>query len=164
MNSNIPFVRQVAWISLLPQLVLGGIFIVLWNILDAEMPIINGSLTYLVLSFGLRMLIPHSHKHGIILLKQEKYLDAIVHFEKSYNFFTRNNWIDKYRYLTLLSSSKISYKEMALINIAFCYGQSGNGIKSKEYYERTLKEFPTSTLAKTAIKLINAIDHSPIKK
>ena len=51
----------------------------------------------------------------------------------SYNeFFKRYNWIDKYRFVVLLSLSRISYTEMALANIAFCHGQLGEGGKSKE--------------------------------
>lgn len=92
------------------------------------------------------------------LTKQEKYLDAIPHFEKSYDFFKKHNWLDKYRYLTLLSSSKMAYREMALNNIAFCYGQAGDGIRSKEYYEKTLREFPDNGMAKVGLKMLNAMN------
>jgi hypothetical protein len=46
---------------------------------------------------------------------------------------------------------------MALCNIAFCYGQTGNGEKSEYYYNVTLKEFPNSLLAKAALNMINAV-------
>ena len=36
---------------------------------------------------------------------------------------------------------------MGLCNIAYCYGQIGDGQKAKEYYEKTLAEFPESGLA-----------------
>ncbi|PHQ61052.1 MAG: hypothetical protein COC08_06375 [Maribacter sp.] len=52
----------------------------------------------------------------------------------------------------------MSYREMALANIGFCYSQIGDGIKSKEYYERTLKEFPESGLAKSALKMMSAME------
>ena len=45
--------------------------------------------------------------------------EAINEFQKSYDFFEKNQWVDKYRYLTLLTASKSSYREMALNNIAF---------------------------------------------
>jgi tetratricopeptide (TPR) repeat protein len=83
--------------------------------------------------------------------------EAISNFEKSYEFFKKYHWLDKFRYLFLLSSSKISYKEMALCNIAFCYGQIGNGEKLEHYYNLTLKEFPDSFLAKSALNVINSI-------
>jgi hypothetical protein len=51
----------------------------------------------------------------------------------------------------------MSYKEMALNNIAFCYGQLGKGKLSKEYYEKTLDEFPESGIAKAGLRLINSV-------
>lgn len=90
------------------------------------------------------------------MVNQQKFPDAVTYFENSYNFFNRNSWIDKYRFATLLSSSKMSYKEMALNNIAFCYAQSGNGVKSKEHYEKTLLEFPNSGIAKAGLNVLIA--------
>ena len=45
---------------------------------------------------------------------------------------------------------------MALNNIAFCYGQLGDGEKAKEYYERTLNEFPDSGIARAGLRLLNS--------
>ena len=47
---------------------------------------------------------------------------------------------------------------MALLNIAFCYGQIDQGKKSKEFYQRTLNEFPNSSLAASALKMIGSIE------
>jgi tetratricopeptide (TPR) repeat protein len=91
------------------------------------------------------------------LIKEGKFEEAIACFEKSYHFFSRNSWIDKYRYVTLFSASKMSYKEMALCNIAFCYSQVNEGLKAIEYYERTLQEFPENGLAKTGLKMLNSV-------
>ena len=45
---------------------------------------------------------------------------------------------------------------MALANIAFCYGQLGEGAKSKEYYENILKVFPDSQIAIVSLKMFDA--------
>ena len=45
---------------------------------------------------------------------------------------------------------------MGLCNIAFCYAQTNNGQKAKEYYELALKEFPASDLASSGLKMITA--------
>ena len=110
----------------------------------------------MVLSYVLRTLIPKDHRNGMKKVKTEDFRNAIPDFEKSYDYFQKNDWIDKYRFLVLLSSSRISYKEMALNNIAFCYGQIGQGEKSREYYERTLKEYPDSGIAKAGLRLLNS--------
>ncbi len=114
----------------------------------------------MLISFLLRKLVPKDHRKDIKKVNSGNFKEAIGDFEKSYNFFERNEWIDKYRFITLLSSSKMHYREMALANIAFCYGQIGNGEESKTYYERTLKEFPENVLAKSALKMISSIENN----
>jgi len=159
MSSKIPTVKQISWISIIPQLIIMGIIISLWYFFYPEKAVLFGSLTFLTISLSLRYLIPKNHRKGISNVKKGYFKDAISNFKKSYEFFNKNKWIDKYRFLTLLSSSRISYKEMALNNIAFCYGQIGNGIKSKEFYERTLKEYPESGLARAGLNLLNSISN-----
>jgi tetratricopeptide (TPR) repeat protein len=156
MATNVPIVRQIAWISLIPQLLLMGLLIYIFHLLELEYALLYGAATYLVLSFVLRNFVTKDHGQGMKLVKQQKFVEAIPFFEKSVDFFTRNTWVDKYRFLTLLSSSKMTYKEMGLCNIAFCYSQTNNGQKAKEYYELTLKEFPENGLATAGLKLINS--------
>ena len=157
MSSRVPTVKQIAWISLLPQLLVMAFLIFVAYQLHPKDGIIFGTLAYLIISFSLRILIPKHHRIGMKKVKTEDFENAIPDFENSYDFFTKYDWVDKYRYFTLLSSSQMSYKEMALNNIAFCYGQMGNGIKSKEYYERTLKEYPNSGIAKAGLRLLNSM-------
>jgi hypothetical protein len=157
MSSNVPTARQVAWISIIPQLSLMGFLIFVSYLLDFKDFFLVGVLSYLVISILLRNIIPRAHKSGMALVRKEQFLEAIPHFERSYEFFKRNEWIDKFRYITLLSSSKMSYKEMALNNIAFCFGQAGDGVKAREFYERTLREFPESGMAKAGLRLLNSV-------
>lgn len=46
---------------------------------------------------------------------------------------------------------------MGLGNIAFCYSQTSNGQKAKEYYERVLKEFPGNGFAIAGLNMINSL-------
>jgi len=156
MSSKTPTVRQVAWISLVPQLTFMGLLICGFFIFKSSEPVLHGTLTYLAISFGLRTFIPKDHRQGLSLVKEQRFSDAIAYFQKSYDFFSKNIWIDKYRFLTLLSSSRISYREMALCNIAFCYSQIGDGKTAIEYYTRTLNEFPDSGLAQTALRMLHS--------
>ncbi len=157
MSSKIPTVRQIAWISILPHLCVMAVLMYIAYLLDFKEFIFVGAFAYLLLSILLRNLLGKEHRKGVALFKKEQFLEAIPYFEKSYNFFKRNDWIDKYRYITLLSSSKMTYKEMALNNIAFCFGQAGDGVKAREFYERTLREFPESGMAKAGLRLLNSV-------
>lgn len=157
MASGKPIVRQVAWLSLIPQmLVLFGI-IFLFRQLGIVEPIVTGAAAYLIILLVLRKRVALDHRKGINLFKKSAYAEAIPHFEKSYAFFNKHSWIDRWRYIVLLSSSKISYREMALLNIAFCHGQTGNGPESKKVYEQTLQEFPDSEMAKAALNMIESV-------
>ncbi|NRD19492.1 hypothetical protein HNV08_05490 [Winogradskyella eckloniae] len=160
MSAKVPTVRQTNWISIIPHFIVMGIIILIWYQFHPENAFLYGALTYLVISIALRNFIARDHRKGIKNNHAEKFKAAISDFEKSYAFFKKNEWIDQYRFVTLLSSSKISYREMALANIGFCYAQIGDGVNSKAYYERTLKEFPESVLAKTALKMMSAMENS----
>jgi tetratricopeptide (TPR) repeat protein len=156
MASKIPIVRQIAWLSLLPHLALIVFIIILARIIGFQNYVMAGAIIYLTISFLVRFGVPSHHRKGIALFKKGSFMEAIPFFEKSYVFFKKNEWIDKYRYITLLSSSRISYTEMALLNIAFCYGQSGNGKESKDYYEKVLSEFPNSEIAKVSLRMFES--------
>jgi TolA-binding protein len=59
----------------------------------------------------------------------------------------------------MMSPSAISYREMALVNIAFSVSQLGQGTDAKEYYQRALDEFPNSAMAKAALRLIESVEN-----
>ena len=160
MASSVPTVKQIAWISLVPQLILMGIIMFGYDLLGFEDPYFYGAMTYLILSITLRNIIATDHRKAIRLVKRNDFTNAIPLFEKSIAFFTKNSWVDKYRLLTLLSSSKMTYKEMALCNIAFCYSQTGNGQKAKDFYEQVIKEFPESGLAIAGLNMITSFQQA----
>ncbi len=157
MAGKVPFVRQVGWLSVLPQLVvLVALMAIFWRFRGEE-AVLPAALTYLALSMGLRYGISRAHRKGVRLMRRGAFKEAIPYFEESYSFFSRYAWVDRWRYITLLSSSAISYREMALCNIAFCYGQSGDGPNCKKYYEKALAEFPDSAIARASLKMFEAL-------
>lgn len=155
MSANISVVRKIAWLALIPQFLFAILLIFFWHQLRAPDPPLYGLITYLLISFALRTFIPHNHNKGMKLVKQDKFEEAIIHFEKSYEFFVRHEWLDKYRYIMLLSSSAMSYREMSLTNIGLCYAQLGDSQLAKKYYEKTLEEFPESEIAKSGLNLLD---------
>lgn len=154
MESKLPIVKQMAWLSILPQMMVLIIIALIQYQIDQEKFILYTGITYLAILFFLRFVIPSKHRKGIRLFKQRKFKKAIPYFQQSYKFFKKNNWIDKYRYLTLLSSSRISYTELALLNEAFCLLQIGEKEEAIRKYEDVLEEFPDSQIAKSALKLL----------
>ena len=157
MASNVPTMGQISLISLIPQLLLIALFTYFYYDLDFTFAFLLGAITYSVLALSLRNFIAKNHRQGFQLVEQHKFAEAIPMFEKSVYFFTQHAWVDKYRFLTLLSSSKLTYKEMGLCNIAFCYSQTNNGQKAKEYFELILKEFPNNGMAITGLRMLNSM-------
>jgi hypothetical protein len=84
---------------------------------------ILGAAAYLTYSLGSRMLISRAHRRGMRLYRSQQYAAAINAYKESYDFFARHTWIDRFRAITMMSASAISYREMALCNIAFCYSR-----------------------------------------
>ena len=161
MSSGKPIIRQISWLFVIPQFLLMGLLILLFGILIKPFiaALYMALFIYLLISYSLRLGIPRSHRKGVSYFKENRYSLALEEFKKSYEFFTEHIWIDKYRFITLMSASKISYTEMALLNIAFCYGQMGQGEMSKKYYEISLHEFPDSQIAKTSLNMISSFEN-----
>ncbi len=159
MFSGKPVVYQVTWISLVIQLVvLQVIIFCLSFFVEPYSSAVNiGIILYLFLFLLVRCLVPRNHRKGMRFVKKEDYVRAVEEFEKSYDFFTKYAWIDKYRYFVLLSHSSMCYKEMALVNIAYCYTQCGDGNRAREYYVETLRQFPDNEMAKSALRMLDSV-------
>jgi tetratricopeptide (TPR) repeat protein len=146
----------------IPQLLALGLLIALSTALFWDsMGWFSGSLgavLFLCYSQGSRWLLLTHHRQGMQLTKQGNFSGAIAAFEKSYVFFSKHPWLDYYRSLTMMTPVLQSYREMALINIAYCYAQLGDKQQTKAYYERTLKEFPNSGMAQSAMQFIHLIE------
>jgi len=151
-----PTSRPIAWISVIPQFVVMGVITFLWAQTNTENYFLYGALTYLVLSQLTKRVLAKSHRKGIRNTRKGNFSEAIPYFKKSYDFFNKSEWIDKYRSITLLSAAQMRYKEMALVNIAFSYSQLGDGKSSRSYYEQCLKEFPDNGMAHAALNMLNA--------
>jgi tetratricopeptide (TPR) repeat protein len=168
MSSSVPTVRQFSWTAIPPQLITIAIFSIVAHHLGFDdylgihgvfANIIYGAMGQIILWIIIRNTYAKFHKQRMDLAKQEKYADAIPLFADSYEMLLKYSWVDKYRHF-LGSSSKITYKEMDLNNIAFCYGQIGEKEKSIEYYRRGLTEYPDSSIAKAALNMIETMTNS----
>lgn len=47
--------------------------------------------------------------------------NALNAFQRSYVFFSKHYWIDRFRFITMFTSSAISFRDMALNNMGVCY-------------------------------------------
>ena len=155
----LPVIHEIAWVSLLLQLAIVGILVVLAGNVGVDKPILAATLIYLILAAIIRLTLTNHQRRGMALARDGQIDEAIPEFQRSYEFFSRYRWLDDWRYLALLSTSKVCYREMALLNMAYCDLWNDHGEAAVRTYLRTVEEFPDSGLAWTGIKLFQAGGH-----
>lgn len=154
MASKIPLRGRISWLALIPQvLILFGIGAGYYFLWPKELYFKTFG-TYFVIALLLGNLVPFYHRKAIRLVKKNKWEEAIPCFQLSYKFFKKHQWVDRFKCVTVMSSSIASYKEMALVNEAFCLSQIDKKQESIYKYEEALKEFPESGIAFAALKLL----------
>lgn len=161
MRQRGPVVAQTSWLAVSLHLVVAGTLVVA-SIVAASASgfIMLGAVPYLGYALIARAAVPRAHRRGVALVHRGEFTEAIQCFLRSYGFFTDHAWVDKYRFLTCASASAIGYREMALVNIGFCYSQIQDGTNSRLYYERALAEFPGSAIAQAALNMLSAGERS----
>jgi tetratricopeptide (TPR) repeat protein len=157
MSSRIPVTRQISWLAVLPQVAAGAAAGILGWLLAGRYGLMWGGAVYLLYSVGSRRLFPQAHRAGIKLMRQERFEQAIPKFQESVAFFERYPWVDRFRSIVLMSPSAISYREMALVNMAFCYTQIGNGEQGRLIYQKCLERFPNSGIAASALRMLDSV-------
>ncbi len=162
MSSEVPLVHQVnvrmAFLNLFILLICVAIAaLLLWERL-AYFSLVVGALVCLVYAVIASELLLSHHNMGMRMLKQRRFAEAIESFQRSYDFFTRHTWIDRYRAIVLLRSTHQTFREIALLNIAACHGYLGSKAQMKAFYERVRHEFPGSSMAASALQFIAMIE------
>lgn len=148
MASRIPVIRNTNYFYFIPQI---AILIVIVSILyysGSEHYLIIGLSLYFLISIYLKVLIPKWHRKGIFYLRKGNLQNAILAFQKSYEFFQRNLWVDQYRAFTLFSTSQFSYSEMALMNIIWCFEQLGDKKNASKYHKLLKNKYPDNKFSR----------------
>lgn len=136
-----------------------GLILLLWKVLFPhrfDQAVVYGALGYLVYSFGSKAILLRHHRRGMNLSKLKRFREAIPEFQSSYLFLSKYSWVDKYRFITMLDSSAVPYREMALCNVAFLYVQIEEKASAEKYYRQALEEFPESVMAKSGLEYVES--------
>jgi hypothetical protein len=162
MSSQVPFVKQeTVWLAIVPHILVIGILCMIYHQWDRKNYFAFAFITYLIIWYGLRTIAyPRDVHKSIRLIKEEKFGEAIPYIERSIQYYNKHSWIDKYRFLLMVSSSKRGIRESSICNLGFCLLQSGNAKAAKEVYEDVLRQYPENTIAKIQLKTINTVANS----
>ena len=158
--SRVPVVREVAWVSLIPQLfIFAGLSAAVYLILPyptTDIAVMMGAVLFILWSFLARAVLTRAHRSGVRLMKKGRFREATPKFQAALAFFERYPWVDKFRYVVIFSNNRLSYREMALCNIAFAHAQLGEGPQAKVIYERVLAEYPDNGIARSSLNMLRA--------
>lgn len=154
--SKTPIVRPVSWLKAGITLGVLALFVFVGWTLSRTNGVFVGAVVYVVLSQVLRRLIASHHRKAIGHCKRQEFEQAIPEFKKSLAFFRGNEWVDRFRAITMLSAAGVSYREMAMVGLGFCYAQIGDGVNARRSYEQCLLDFPDNGMAEAALRMLNA--------
>ena len=162
MSSKVPFVKQeTVWLAVVPHILFIGILCMVYYQWDRKNYFVFGFITYLIIWYGLRtMAFPKDVHKSIRLIKEEKFGEAIPYIERSIEFYDKHSWIDKYRFLLMVSSSKRGIRESSICNLGFCLLQTGQVKAAKKVYEEVLRQYPENTVAQVQLRTINTVTNS----
>jgi tetratricopeptide (TPR) repeat protein len=164
MSSKVPFVKkEIAWLSLIPRLLYLGLLCLAFYPLDKKNFFIYAIIVHSIITFGLRKLaFPAVVHSSVALIKEAKFEEAIPYIKESIDYYDKRPWIDKYRFLLMVSSSKQCIMELLLCNLAFCHLQIGDVKVAKLTYEEVLSRYPENPNARVQLQTINAVATNPM--
>lgn len=145
-------------LSFIPHILFVLAFACIAHILHLQSPLLvgtfTGSLAYIAAASLLKRIIPTHHRRALKYLKKLDFQKAAENFEQSYLFFKKHPYLDKFRVFTILSASKLSYHDLALLNMAYCHFQLGQKKKSRICYQKILQKNPKNKFAQAGLEKI----------
>lgn len=157
--------RPISWLGLAAQLSVYAVVVTLaiQVIPNREHGVIIAMAICLGYTCIMRYTVLANHRRGVRLTHQGRFEEAIELHQKSLDFFVRHQWIDRYRAVVLMSAAALSYREIALCNIAFCYMQTGREDQADACYCQALQLNPDNWLALSGQRLIETLSgDSPV--
>lgn len=135
---QIKVIRPRNYLYELLVIINGLILIGIWWIFlqSARKATLAGCLSYLFLAWCLRFIFQKYHMNGMKFMRAKNFSDAAAAFQQSHNFFEKHPSIDKYRFITMFSTSAIPYRQMALNNLGICYLHMGEDAKALDAFKK----------------------------
>jgi tetratricopeptide (TPR) repeat protein len=151
-QTRAPLSRQFNILGILCQLAVLGLIALGFYFIDPANFFFYALFAYFGLTLALHYLVPAHQRRGLALVNRREFAEAIPEFEESYRFFKRHAWVDRFRFITVLDSSRLSYAELALLNRAHCLLMCGRRTEAIRAYRELLEEFPANEAAKKALQ------------
>ena len=150
------FIKQIHPLMLLYQFAIVGLigFILMMFNFAQQDALFYAVLLYFILFYTIRTIFTYNHRLGIRSYRKKEYDQAVDYFRKSGEFFDAHPKLDRYRFATLFSVSRLSYRELAESNAGFCYVYAGKLPEAEEAFRRALEINPSNPMAQSALEAI----------
>ncbi len=157
-----PLINYVSWKSVVPPLLAAAVLILLAHYVlplrDLAEAFAVGGGIFVVYTFGSRFFIASDNRRGLKAMARQDFDAALEHFGQSYAYFSKHSWLDRYRSITLMSSSLWSYREIALMNILTVHVRKKDFAAATRACRRVLEEFPDNQIAQSTYEMLTS-DH-----
>ena len=162
MTTGQPTISQVSWSALLKMLLvyiaLGLLLVFVWQYEPPFAHYIALVVLALFICGFIATLFPPHFRRAARAQKKGDLDSAIAEMEACLAFFQRHPWIDRHRWIVTLNSSAISYREMALLNIAAFQTLARRKEEAKAAYRRVIELFPNSVVGRQALTAIETFE------
>lgn len=153
MGTKVPVVGNTRWLMVLPPLAVLGALIALSGLAFGwvwwSMLIAFG--VWLAYTFTARWVWVRHHRAGLRALQAGRWEEAIECYRRGEALFREKPWIDRWRPLTLMTASAMSFTEVAVNNIGVAQLQAEDALAAEATFERGLAEFPDSIVMQNAL-------------
>jgi hypothetical protein len=145
----------IGWLAIPMQIVIVAVLSILYSLLGSSNPIVLGLITYIIAAIVLRIWMTRHLRRGDRLVRLGRYTEGAFAYQDGYELFNRYPWLDEFRLAFMLTHGRFCYREIALINEAHCRLWNDEVESAVSLYLRTTEEFPSNTIAWSAIKLFD---------
>ena len=159
MSSKVPLAKQETdLLAFIPRILFIAILCFCFYPLEKKFFLLIAVFAYLMLvQLSRFFFLPNVLYKSTGLIRKANFEMAIPVIKECIEYFRKRDWVDKYRFPLLISTSKNSITETLICNLAYCYLQIGEVKKSKELYQEVVDEFPENISAKTMLNTIKLI-------
>lgn len=138
--------RAIAWWTLPVHFTL--LILMIWGFsqIGIENPGLWACAVFILYSFLGRMIFSFHQRQGMRLLRLKKFEQALDQFRKSELYFKKYPWLDRFRFFFMLSASKLTFREMALLNQGYCLIMTGKLSEASLHFQNIRFEHPQNTV------------------
>jgi tetratricopeptide (TPR) repeat protein len=116
-----------------------------------------GLIVLVVYVKGMQWYLMRYHQAALKLIRAGKFDEALVPLQKALEFYTEHPGLDRWRHVLMATASRFSLREVAMMNIAYCFGQIGDKEKMIKHYERLASEYPDNMAAQNTLRFIDTL-------